>query len=142
MDWVSPSPEKSEAMRKVRTSGTAPELALRSRLHSAGLRFRVTYPIPERPRRSIDLAFTRMRVAVFVDGCFWHGCPLHGGTPTTNRSFWAAKRNENLARDQDTNLCLERAGWTVLRLWEHTVPDLAFQTVLMALGKRCDKELS
>ena len=86
-------------MASVRTSGTKPELELRHRLHKAGLRYRVAHPVPGRPRRTIDVAFTRRRIAVFVDGCFWHGCPLHASAPKTNAAFWAAKVAENVARD-------------------------------------------
>ena len=136
--WVPPDPAKSAAMRAVRTSGTAPELALRSRLHRAGARFRVGYPVPGRPRRSVDVAFVRPRLAVFVDGCFWHGCPVHGGKPGTNGAYWSAKRAENVARDRDTDRCLERAGWAVLRVWEHVAVDEAVEAVMAALRRRRD----
>jgi DNA mismatch endonuclease (patch repair protein) len=132
--WVVPPAEKSAAMRRVRTVGTAPEIALRRRLHGAGLRFRVAYPVPGRPRRTIDIAFTRRRLAVFVDGCFWHGCPLHGATPATNTAFWRAKVEANRARDRDTDDYLARIGWTVLRVWEHVAPGDAMEAVGIALA--------
>lgn len=135
-DWMEPTAAKSAAMRRVRTSGTAPETALRSRLHGAGARFRVGYPVPGRPRRSIDIAFTRRRLAVFVDGCFWHGCPIHGGIPKANRAFWAAKREENLTRDRDTDRCLREAGWAVVRIWEHVDAEVAASEVLALLASR------
>ena len=133
--WVAPSPVKSAAMRGVRTTGTAPEIELRRRLYGAGLRYRVSYPVPGKPRRSIDIAFTRLRLAVFVDGCFWHGCPVHGAAPRTNSAFWAAKIAGNRARDRDTDAHLEGAGWFILRLWEHVEPEEAAGTVAAALAE-------
>ncbi|MGU3465569.1 very short patch repair endonuclease [Methylobacterium sp. C33D] len=132
--WIEPEPAKSDAMRRVRTAGTKPEIELRSRLHGGGLRYRVTYPVPGRPRRTIDIAFTRRRLAVFVDGCFWHGCPVHGTPPRTNASFWKAKIERNRLRDRDTDQALEAAGWRVLRIWEHTGYDEAAGMVLSALA--------
>lgn len=141
-EWVIPSPEKSAAMRGVRTTGTAPEIELRRRLHGAGLRFRVGFPLPGRPRRSIDIAFTRFHLAVFVDGCFWHGCPIHGGKPRTNAAFWEAKITGNRARDRDTDAHLESAGWVVLRLWEHVAPEEAVKAVKTALAERLKADAS
>ena len=135
-EWVAPPPHKSAAMRGIRTIGTAPEIELRRLLHRAGLRFRVGLPVPGLPRRSIDIAFTRARLAVFVDGCFWHGCPLHKGKPRTNAAFWEAKISGNVARDRDTDARLEEAGWVVLRLWEHVPPAEAATIVGEALAGR------
>ena len=135
-EWVVPTGAKSAAMRSVRTIGTTPEIELRRRLHGAGLRYRVGLPVPGRPRRTIDIAFTRARLAVFVDGCFWHGCPIHGGRPRTNAAFWAAKVAENRARDGDTDIRLGNAGWAVLRFWEHVGPDEAADAVRAALAVR------
>lgn len=104
---------------------TGPELALRSLLHASGLRFRVAYPVPGMPRRSIDIAFTRPKVAVFVDGCFWHGCPVHRGVPRANHDWWAAKLAANRARDAETTEHLAALGWRVLRVWEHEPADQA-----------------
>ena len=132
--FVTPSPAKSDAMRRVRTLGTAPEMALRRLIHAAGLRFRVGVPVPGRTRRTIDVAFTRRRLAVFVDGCFWHGCPTHGGSPRTNSAFWAAKIASNRARDRDTDAALADAGWTVMRFWEHVHPEEAAAVVVAAYG--------
>lgn len=134
--FVAPSPAKSEAMRRVRTLGTAPEVALRRLLHAAGLRFRVGVPVPGRPRRTIDVAFTRRRLAVFVDGCFWHDCPIHGGSPRTNPAFWSAKIAANRARDRDTDAALAEAGWTALRFWEHVRPEEAAAAVVAEYGAR------
>ena len=98
---------------------TGPELAIRSALHGAGYRFRVAYPIPDLPRCTIDIAFPRQRVAVFVDGCFWHDCPEHGTRPKTNAARWRAKLDANRARDRRVDAHLEARGWRVLRVWEH-----------------------
>ena len=106
--------------RQPRT-GTSPELALRRELHRRGLRFRVNLPLVPAglPRRRADIAFTRQRVAVFVDGCFWHVCPLHATAPIANGSWWGTKLARNVARDRDTDTRLVSAGWSVVRVWEH-----------------------
>ena len=109
-------------MRGNRGRDTRPELAVRRILHRHGLRYRVHLRVPEVPRRSIDIAFPRQRVAVFVDGCFWHGCPEHYRPATTHREFWASKIADNQSRDKDTTRRLEVAGWRVLRFWEHDDP--------------------
>ncbi len=103
-------------MARVRRSGTGPELVLRRALRRAGLKWRPTAaPLPGSP----DLAFPRIRLAVFVDGCFWHGCPRHGTVPKTNTSFWVAKIRRNRQRDRQVDRALQHLGWTVLRVWEH-----------------------
>ncbi len=106
-------------MRKQRRVDTQPELSLRRVLHSRGHRYRVGWPVPGRPRRTIDLAFLGPRVAVFVDGCFWHSCPEHATSPQANRTWWAEKLRRNADRDADTDHLLELLGWTVVRVWEH-----------------------
>ena len=98
---------------------TAPEIALRRALHSRGLRYRVQLQTPGNRRRRIDIAFTRAKVAVFVDGCYWHGCPDHGTRPVTNREWWDWKIKRNRDRDADTNRLLKDQGWVVVRIWEH-----------------------
>lgn len=98
---------------------TAPELAVRRELHRRGLRYRVDYPLPMAPRRRTDIAFTRLKVAVFIDGCFWHGCPTHGTSPARNSDYWGPKLDRNRARDVETTRLLADAGWLVLRYWEH-----------------------
>ncbi|WP_043499767.1 very short patch repair endonuclease [Georgenia sp. SUBG003] len=112
---------------------TGCELLLRRRLHAAGLRYRVNYPVPGNRRRTIDIAFTRARVAVFVDGCFWHGCPEHGTQPRANAQWWSQKLAANQARDADTTALLEAAGWSVVRVWEHSDPAEAAQLVTDAV---------
>ena len=98
---------------------TKPELLLRSALHRRGLRFRVQVKVPGNNRRTIDVAFTRVQLAVYVDGCFWHGCPEHHVRPKANSDWWRWKIERNQARDTDTNRELIEHGWHVLRLWEH-----------------------
>jgi DNA mismatch endonuclease (patch repair protein) len=92
-------------------------------MHRRGHRFRVQFTAPEVPRRSMDIAFTRAKVAVFLDGCFWHACPLHATQPKTNMSWWRSKLDANRLRDSDTSQRLQDLGWTVVRIWEH-VPEL------------------
>lgn len=96
---------------------------MRQILHSRGLRYRVDYKLPVPGlRRRCDIAFIRQRIAVFIDGCYWHSCPLHGTRPQANAVWWAAKLDRNVARDRDTDRRLAEAGWTVLRAWEHEAP--------------------
>ncbi len=106
-------------MSHQRTRDTAPELQLRRALHGRGVRFRVDYPLPGMPRRRADLVFTKAHLAVFVDGCFWHGCPEHATFPHVNAEWWRAKLARNVERDRETDDALLVAGWTVLRFWEH-----------------------
>ncbi|MDE0268381.1 MAG: very short patch repair endonuclease [Acidimicrobiaceae bacterium] len=126
--WAS-SPATRKSMQSNRSRDTKPELAVRSAVHRRGLRFRVS----ERPladlRRTADMVFRKARIAVFVDGCYWHGCPSHHTQPATNREFWTTKIASNIARDADTNTRLEAAGWTVLRFWEHEDPELVADIV-------------
>jgi DNA mismatch endonuclease (patch repair protein) len=109
-------------MQSNRGRDTGPELALRSAAHRLGLRFFVDRRPIEGLRRSADLVFPRQRVAVLLDGCFWHGCPRHYTAPVANSSFWAEKVEANRRRDEETNQLLQEAGWTVLRFWEHDDP--------------------
>lgn len=108
---------------------TSPELLLRRALHRRGLRYRVDAALPGLPRRRADVLFTRARLAVFVDGCFWHACPEHTTLPASNRKWWQEKLDRNVARDRDTDERLEAAGWTVLRFWEHADMDAAAAVV-------------
>ena len=123
----------SERMSRLRRRDNGPELAVRRLLHAAGLRYRVTYPVPGQRRRTMDIAFTRARVAVYIDGCFWHGCPVHGTSPRANARWWADKIATNCARDLDVTAQLEALGWTVLRFWEHEDPAIVAATVERAV---------
>lgn len=135
------SPETSRRMAKVRQKGTNAEIALRRELYRGGLRYRIDYQVMKKPRRVADVAFPRLKIAIFVDGCFWHGCPEHATWPKQNGEFWREKIEANRHRDADTNLRLLDAGWTVLRFWEHESPtraaEIVAQTVAMAKAKRC-----
>jgi DNA mismatch endonuclease (patch repair protein) len=135
---VPSSADVSARMSRQPRRDTGPELALRRLLHAAGYRYRVNYPVPGTPRRSIDIAFTRAKVAVFVDGCFWHGCPDHGQVPAANSAWWTAKLDRNRERDVATAAHLSAIGWTVLRLWEHVEPSRALDEVTAILGSRDD----
>lgn len=115
----SSSPQASARMSVARRRDTGPELELRRLLHAQGLRYRVAYPVPGQRRRTIDIAFTRAKVAVFLDGCFWHGCPDHGTQPKSNATWWSTKIAANQLRDSDTSSHLTGMGWSVVRLWEH-----------------------
>ena len=106
-------------MAAVRQKGTAPEVALRRELYRNGLRYRVNFAVLKKPRRVADVAFPGLKIAVFVDGCFWHGCPQHATWPKHNAEFWRQKIEANRQRDADTNARLRDCGWMVLRIWEH-----------------------
>ena len=114
---------------------TAPEVRLRSALHRAGLRFRKNAPL-DLPAGRVrpDVVFPRLRLAVFVDGCFWHGCPEHGSRPSGNSEFWAAKIDGNRRRDADQTEWLEGEEWTVLRVWEHESIADATERILRAIA--------
>ncbi|MFN6960687.1 MAG: very short patch repair endonuclease [Rhodocyclaceae bacterium] len=123
MPSVSPSsPEASRRMARVRQRGTDVEIELRRALHALGLRYRLQVPLSRKPRRVADIVFIGARVAVFVDGCFWHGCPLHATWPKENAGFWRAKIEANRARDADTSRRLRELGWEVIRVWSHEDP--------------------
>ena len=119
-----------------RSRDTAPERAVRTAVHRMGLRFRVAArPLPE-VRRTADMVFRSARVAVFIDGCYWHGCPAHFKQPRTNTSYWGPKIARNTARDRDTDRLLEEQGWLVLRFWEHEAPGACAAAVAMAVRAR------
>lgn len=122
-------------MRANRRRDTGPEMVLRRELHRQGLRFRVDYaPIAGVPCRA-DIVFPRARVAVFVDGCFWHACPEHGNLPRANEEWWRAKLDVNVARDRRTDETLSAKGWHVIRIWEHETLDTAVERVITAVDQ-------
>ncbi len=126
-------------MQGNRSRDTRPEVAVRSAVHALGLRFRVgARPVPG-VRRTADLVFRSSRIAVFVDGCFWHGCPDHFVMPRTNIEYWAAKIGRNRDRDAETDTLLRTAGWTVIRLWEHEDPRTGAGRVRAALARHRDR---
>ncbi|MGB3762195.1 MAG: very short patch repair endonuclease [Ornithinimicrobium sp.] len=138
-----PGPALSAKMSRLSRRDTLPEMRLRRELHRRGLRFRVQVKVPGNNRRTIDVAFTRARLAVYVDGCFWHGCPDHGSSPRANSEWWRWKIERNQARDRDTDRELGQAGWAVLRVWEHEDVVVAADRVVEARtgrrgGRHCD----
>lgn len=133
---TTPSPARSRNMAAIRRTDTRPELLLRSALHARGLRFRKDYAIRAEGRIiRPDVAFTRYRLAVFLDGCFWHGCPEHGRPPKSNNSYWLPKLAKNAQRDLEQTRILTQAGWTVIRVWEHMTVEDAVSAVREALLK-------
>lgn len=129
------SPDALRRMKSQRQRDTAAELAVRSHLHRRGHRFRVHYALPKLRRRA-DIAFPRLRIAVFVDGCFWHGCPDHGTWPKQNAGWWREKIEGNRQRDADTDARLEEQGWMVIRIWEHETAETAARKVAEAVRSR------
>ena len=137
---ATPPPPSSEAARRrmkaVRRTGTAPEVALREALDVYGLSYEVdAQPLPDLRRRA-DILFRKERIAVFIDGCFWHGCPIHGTRAKANARFWAEKIERNKRRDRDTDRRLEAASWKVVRVWEHEDPIEAEERIWALLQKR------
>ncbi|MER7896914.1 very short patch repair endonuclease [Streptomyces sp. NPDC096046] len=128
-------------MSRQASKDTAVELTVRRLLHAAGLRYRVEYPVPGLPRRRIDVAFPRAKVAVLIDGCFWHGCPQHATHPKANAEWWRTKLERNMARDRETTEHLLGAGWTVLRFWEHEAPEEVAIQVAAAVQRRRSKRI-
>ncbi|AUH41343.1 very short patch repair endonuclease [Streptomyces sp. CMB-StM0423] len=119
--WAS-SAARRRNMQAIRNRDTKPELTIRRLVHALGLRYRVAArPLPDL-RRTADLVFRPAKVAVFIDGCYWHGCPEHYIPPRTNKGYWSEKVTKNVARDRDTDEQLADAGWAVLRYWEHENP--------------------
>ncbi|MEU6614541.1 very short patch repair endonuclease [Streptomyces parvus] len=133
--WASSAATRA-IMQGNRGQDTKPELLLRSLLHKRGLRYRVgERPLPELPRRA-DVVFRRERVAIFVDGCFWHGCPEHLRPARKNASFWSEKIAGNKRRDAETNAALTQAGWAVVRVWEHDDPAEACERISELVRER------
>ncbi|WP_072802793.1 very short patch repair endonuclease [Rhodococcoides yunnanense] len=124
----------SARLSKQRRRDTKPEIALRRELHRRGLRYFVDRAPLKGMRRRADVVFPRRRVAVYVDGCFWHSCPIHATKPRNNAQWWADKLAANVARDRDTDRLLAAEGWTVLRIWEHEDPVAAAELVVRVLG--------
>ena len=133
--WAS-SEATRKKMRGNRSRDTSPELRVRSLVHRRGLRYRVAQrPIPTL-RRTADLVFRRAKVAVMIDGCYWHGCPEHYRPPSTNPDYWREKIQANGQRDRETNKLLVAAGWLVLRYWEHETPEVVADQVVAAVVRR------
>jgi DNA mismatch endonuclease (patch repair protein) len=130
------SPSTRASMLANRSKDTGPEIAVRRLLHRLGLRYRVHYrPIPSL-RRTADVVFTRKKVALFIDGCFWHGCPEHYRRPSSNTEYWDAKLERNVARDREVDQKLVALGWLVVRVWEHEDPRTVVRRILQTLSSR------
>lgn len=127
---------RSRNMKANRRVDTKPEVALRSALHRLGYRYRKDYRIDlaEKVRVRPDIVFTARKVAVFVDGCFWHVCPEHGRQPATNEWYWTPKLRRNVERDRAADVALKAEGWRVIRVWEHEPLATAVMTVAEAVG--------
>ncbi|HEX8230927.1 MAG TPA: very short patch repair endonuclease [Chloroflexia bacterium] len=117
-DTFSPK-KRSEIMRRVKGKNTSLEMKVRSALHRRGLRYRLSYSLPGKP----DLVFVKARIAVFIDSCFWHGCPRHVRMPNSNQEYWQAKIRRNVERDVKTNELYEELDWRIIRVWEHDLKE-------------------
>ena len=129
-------------MRNVRVRDTYAEVRLRKELHRRGLRYQVNIQPLDDLRRKADVVFRRARVAVFVDGCFWHFCPQHRSLPKTNAEWWRGKLEGNRNRDIDTTLQLENAGWAVMRVWEHEDSSQAVDRIEVLVRSRTSLDRS
>ncbi|MDG9704957.1 very short patch repair endonuclease [Streptomyces sp. DH37] len=130
------SPGVSARMSRQANRDTSPEIAVRRLLYAAGYRYRLHRPVPGMPRRTIDIAFPGTKVAVFLDGCFWHGCPEHATHPRANREWWRQKLDRNISRDLETTERLLGEGWAVLRFWEHESPDTVADRIAQVVTER------
>lgn len=135
MSWAT-SDAARRTMMGNRRRDTKPELAVRSLIHRAGLRYRVDFA-PLGGRRRADIVFYGPRIAVFIDGCFWHSCPIHSTVPASNSEYWIPKLAGNVARDRETDAQLTAAGWTVMRIWEHVAPADAAAAIVQAVRAGC-----
>lgn len=126
-------------MKAAKPTDTAPELAIRSVLTQKGLSFQIDEKPIDNLNRKADIIFRPVKVAVFVDGCFWHGCPIHGTKAKANAEFWASKIKQNQERDLDTTRRLEASGWKVIRVWEHENPEEVSQKIYDIVIKRKNK---
>lgn len=134
------TPEARRRMQRVRQQNTSPESALRRELHARGLRYRLHVAVLTRPRRVADVAISSLRLAVFVDGCFWHGCPRHATWPKANADFWRSKILANKERDVDTDRRLRKNGWAVVRAWAHEDPSAVATRVVSVVRSRRNAE--
>lgn len=134
-----PAPSSDVVRRRMERQArrdTEPEVAIRRELWRRGRRYRVDVRVVPGSRRRADIVFTRLRVAVFVDGCFWHSCPVHATAPKANAEWWSDKLRRNVERDRDTDRLLAEHGWVVVRIWEHEDPIVAADRVDRALDAR------
>ncbi|MEV6181215.1 very short patch repair endonuclease [Streptomyces sp. NPDC052015] len=141
-DWKAPegswasSAARRRNMQAIRSRDTKPERLVRRLVHAHGLRYRVAArPLPGL-RRTADIVFRPAKVAVFIDGCYWHGCPDHYVSPRTNPAYWSDKVARNVARDRDTDQQLRDAGWLVLRFWEHMPAEETAAEIVRLVSER------
>ncbi|MEQ8143631.1 very short patch repair endonuclease [Streptomyces sp. OP7] len=133
--WAS-SAARRRNMQAIRSRDTKPEIMIRRLVHAAGLRYRVAArPLPDL-RRTADMVFRPAKVAVFIDGCYWHGCPEHYVPPKTNSGYWSEKVIRNVKRDRETDEKLTDAGWLVLRFWEHEPSDACAHKITLTVLQR------
>ena len=132
---IASSQRVANVMRGNRSRDTAPELSVRRLLHARGRRFRVNLRPDASLRRTADIVFRRHRIAVFIDGCYWHGCPEHYVASRTNKEYWLPKIKANATRDEDTTMKLRSAGWIVLRYWSHVPPEEVVDSILAHLPR-------
>ncbi|WP_093477387.1 MULTISPECIES: very short patch repair endonuclease [unclassified Streptomyces] len=133
--WAS-SAARRRNMQAIRSRDTTPERLIRRLVHAKGLRYRVAARPESALRRTADMVFRPAKVAVFIDGCYWHGCPEHYVSPKTNPGYWSDKVARNMARDRDTNERLRAAGWLVLRFWEHQSAEECSEAICQAVISR------
>ncbi|WP_159841831.1 very short patch repair endonuclease [Nocardia sp. CY41] len=136
--WASSAAVRA-SMQSNRSRDTKPEMLVRRAVHAMGLRYRVAARPLLDQRFTADLVFTRARVAVFIDGCYWHGCPLHHRLPRQNQDYWLKKIERNQDRDMRTDSMLKSAGWRSLRFWEHEDPSLVAATIAKTIGERTSR---
>ncbi|WP_228373638.1 very short patch repair endonuclease [Demequina soli] len=135
LSWAS-SPGVARSMHGNKMRDTKPELAVRHLVHASGLRYRVAATPIKGVRRTADLLFRPSRVAVFIDGCFWHSCPFHATSPRVNGDYWLPKLQRNRERDAETTATLTEAGWLVMRFWEHEDPAQVAATIVATVRAR------
>ncbi|MEU0597975.1 very short patch repair endonuclease [Streptomyces sp. NPDC006393] len=133
--WAS-SAARRRNMQAIRSRDTTPERLVRRLVHAQGLRYRVAARPLSGLRRTADMVFRPAKVAVFIDGCYWHGCPEHYVSPKTNPGYWSDKVARNMARDRDTDERLREAGWLVLRFWEHQSAEECSEAIRQAVMSR------
>ncbi|RZB17129.1 very short patch repair endonuclease [Streptomyces sp. F001] len=133
--WAS-SAARRRNMQAIRSRDTTPERLIRRLVHAQGLRYRVAARPLSDLRRTADMIFRPAKVAVFIDGCYWHGCPEHYVPPKTNPGYWSDKVARNIARDRDTDERLQAAGWLVLRFWEHQSAEECSDAICRAVTSR------
>ena len=142
MKELGPKPSSDAARKRMEAAkpkGTLPEIKLQSALEQVGVLFEVDVKPIDNLQRRADILIRDERIAIFVDGCFWHGCPIHGTQAKANAKFWADKINRNKERDLDTNRRLAEDGWTVLRIWEHEDPKQISNQVVELISIRRNK---